>query len=220
MKDVVLFGNRAISRTTYHDLVLYSQREVAGFCVDRDYLDEETLFGLPVVPFDEVELVFPADQYDMLIAVGYVAMNALRAERYVQAKDKGYELINFISPHAVMYPGVVTGDNCQISHNCTIFPDVRLGDDVTIGANSVVGHDVVVGDHCFISCGATICGSVTIGPRCFLGANATIRNHVQVAEESVVGAGALVLEDTERCSVHMGQAGDVLPISSRDLSIR
>lgn len=220
MKPVVLFGNRAIAHTTYHDLVLHSQRAVVGFCVDRDYLDEETLFGRPIVPFDEVELKFSPDRHDMLIAIGYVAMNKLRAERCSQAKEKGYQLASFVSPHAVVYPGLTIGDNCQISHNCTVFQDVAIGHDVTIGANSVIGHDVVVGDHCFISSGVTVSGSVTIGSHCFVGNNATIRNRVHVADETVVGAGALVLEDTEPCSVYMGQAGEVLPISSRDLSIQ
>lgn len=215
-----MFGNGAIAHTTYYDLKLYSEYEVAGFAVDREYRHEEALFGLPVVSFDEIESSFPPDEFDMLIAVGYVTMNRLRAARYAQAKEKGYRLVNFVSPNAVMYPGLTLGDNCQISHNCTIFQDVTIGNDVTVGANSVIGHDVVIGDHCFIGSAVAISGGVTVGPYCFLGGNATIRNRIHVAEESVVGAGALVLEDTERCSVYLGQPGEVLPITSRELSVQ
>ena len=143
MKKVVLFGNGAVAHTTYHDLSLCSSEyEVAGFSVDADYLHERTLFGLPVVPFGQVQSVFPPDQCDMLVAIGYTATNRLRAERYLQAKEKGYRLVNFVSPNTVIYPGLEIGDNCHISHNCTIFQDVRIGNNVTVGANSVIGHDV------------------------------------------------------------------------------
>jgi sugar O-acyltransferase (sialic acid O-acetyltransferase NeuD family) len=200
--------------------VRYSQYEVGGFCVDREFLHEETLLGLPVAPFDEVESIFPPSQFDMLIAIGYVAMNRLRAQRYAQAKEKRYRLVNFVSPNTIIYPGMTMGDNCQISHNCTIFQDVTLGNDVTIGANSVIGHDVVIGDHCFISSAVAIAGGVTIEPYCFVGTNATVRNRITIATESVIGAGAVLLEDTEPCSVHVGQAAEVLPITSRELSVQ
>lgn len=221
MTRLVLFGNGAVARTAYHDFTLYSSEyDVAGFSVNPDYLHEKTLLGLPVVPFDRVESVFPPDQFDMLIAVGYVATNRLRAERYSQAKEKGYRLVNFISPNAVTYPGLEIGDNCQISHNCTIFQGVRIGNDVMIGANSVIGHDVVIEDHCYLSSSVAISGSVTVGSYCFFGTNSTIRNRVHVAPETVVGAGAVVLEDTEECSVCMGRCAEILPITSRELPIQ
>lgn len=221
MRKVVLFGNGSVSHTTYHDLTLYSSEyEVAGFSVDSHYLREKALFGLPVVSFDEIESAFPPERFDMLVAVGYVATNRLRAERYAQAKEKGYHLVSFISPNTVTYPGLEVGDNCQISHNCTVFQGVKIGNDVTIGANSVIGHDVVIHDHCYLASSVAISGGVTVGPYCFLGTNSTIRNRINVARETVVGAGAVVLEDTEECSVCMGQCAEVLPISSRELSIQ
>ena len=211
----------AVAHTTYHDLSLCSSEyEVAGFSVDADHLQERTSFGLPVVPFDHVQSVFPPDRFDMLVAVGYTATNKLRAERYAQAKEKGYRLVNFVSPNTVIYPGLVIGDNCHISHNCTIFQGVRIGNNVTVGANSVIGHDVSIDDHCFLASGVAIAGGVTVGPYCFLGTNATLRNRIHVESECVVGAGAVVLEDTDKCSVYLGQCAQVLPISSRELSIQ
>jgi len=221
MKKVVLFGDGAVAHTTYHDLSLCSSEyEVVGFTVDADHIQEETLFGLPVMPFAQVQSVFPPEKCHMLVAIGYAATNRLRAERYVQAKEKGYRLVNFISPNTVIYPGLEIGDNCHISHNCTIFQGVRIGNNVTVGANSVIGHDVVIHDHCFIASAVAIAGGVTVGPYCFLGTNATIRNRIHLASESVVGAGALVLEDTDKCSVCLGQCAQVLPITSRELSIQ
>lgn len=218
MEKVILFGNKSAAREAYNDLAYYSDHKVVGFTVDRDYIDEERLFTLPVVPFDTVASVFPPDQYRMLIAVGYVAVNKLRAERYLQAKTMGYQLISFLSPRATTYPGLAIGDNCRISHNCVVFQDVKIGNDVAIGAGSTIGHDVSIGDHCFLSSGVGVSGGVTVGPYCFLGTNATIRNRIRIGRECVIGAGALVLEDLEDRSVCLGTAAELLPISSERLS--
>jgi sugar O-acyltransferase (sialic acid O-acetyltransferase NeuD family) len=215
---VVLFGNKSAARETYNDLTHFSDHEVVGFTVDREYLEEDTLFALPVVPFDEVASVFPPDRYQMLIAVGYVAVNRLRAERYLQAKSKGYQLLSFVSPRATTYPGLDLGDNCRISHNCVIFQDAKIGNDVAIGAGTTIGHEVTIGDHCFLSSGVGVSGGVTVGPYCFLGTNATIRNRIHIGRECVIGAGALVLEDVADRSVCLGTAAELLPISSEKLS--
>jgi len=218
MGKVVLFGNKSAAREAYNDLAYFSGHEVVGFTVDRGYLDEEVLYALPVVPFDEVVRAFPPPQYQMLIAVGYTSVNRLRAERYAQAKDMGYELISFVSPRATTYPGLQTGDNCRISHNAVIFQDVKIGNDVAIGAGTMIGHDVTIGDHCFLSSGVGLSGGVTVGPYCFMGTNATIRNRIQIGRECVIGAGALVLEDLADRSVCLGTAAELLPISSERLS--
>jgi sugar O-acyltransferase (sialic acid O-acetyltransferase NeuD family) len=218
MAKVILFGNRSEARTTYHDFTHFSEHEVAGFTVDREYLDEDTLFQLPVVPFDEVTSVFPPGAYQMFIAVGYVAVNRLRADRYAQARQMGYSLVSFVSPSVTLYPQVSIGDNCRISHNCVVFPDTRISNDVAIGAGCIVGHNVTIGEHCFLSSGVGVSGGVTIGPYCFLGTNATVRNRIHIGRECVIGAGAVVLEDLEDQCVCLGSAADLLPISSEKLS--
>ena len=219
MSKVVLFGNKSEACTAYHDLKHFSDHEIAGFTVDREYIDQDTLFDLPVVPFDDVVSVFPCDEHTMLIAVGYVRGNTLRAQRYSQAKDWGYGLINFISPKAIIYPGLEIGSNCRISHNSVIFQDVRIGDDVSIGAGCLIGHDVVIGNHCFLGSGVGVSGGVTVGSYSFFGTNATIRNRIAIGSRCVVGAGALVLEDLEDETVCLGRAADILPISSSELSL-
>jgi sugar O-acyltransferase (sialic acid O-acetyltransferase NeuD family) len=218
VEKVVLFGNKSMAREAYNDLAYYSDHQVVGFTVDREYIEKDRLYNLPVVPFDEVASVFPPDHYRMLIAVGYVAVNKLRAERYLQAKNMGYQFITFVSPRAITYPGLGIGDNCQISPGCVISPDVMIGNDVSIGPGSMISHDVSIGDHCFLSSGVAVSGGVTIGPYCLLGTNATIRNRIRIGRGCVIGAGALVLEDLEDKSVCLGPAAELLPISSEKLS--
>src|SRR4030065_564530 len=90
--------------------------------------------------------------------------NGQPAEKYYQAKEKGYELISYVSPHAVTWPGLVIGDNCFIGDYSVISPFVEIGNNIQICSGSNVGHHCVIKDHCFISPGAVILGSATIEP--------------------------------------------------------
>lgn len=219
MKQLVLFGNGSVAEATYLLLTHDSPYDVAAFTVDRDYIGEEALLGLPLVPFDEVAGHFPPDEYDMHIAVGHVHVNQVRAERYAQARAMGYKLVTYISRRATTWPGLVIGDNCKVGPNATINPFARLGNDVRVGSGSNIGHHSVIGDHCSLSSNVSIAGNVTVGPYCVIGANATIRDRVTIAQECVIGAGAVILADTKPREVYLGQPADLLPISSDRLPL-
>lgn len=219
MEKVILFGNQSIARETFYCLKYHSDYEVVGFTVDREYLEADSLFQLPVIPFDDVETVFPPDKHKMLIAIGYVQNNKIRQDRYFRSKEMGYQLINFISPKAIIYPETRLGDNCFIGHCTAISATAKVGNNVIIETGCTIGHDVIVGDHCFFSAGVLVAGGVSIGSNSYLGVNSTIRNRVSIGKECVIGAGAIILEDTEDRSVYLGEPATLLPISSDKLPL-
>jgi sugar O-acyltransferase (sialic acid O-acetyltransferase NeuD family) len=155
----------------------------------------------------------------MLISIGYVGINKLRAERYFQAKEMGYRLISQVSPKVITWSELVVGDNCLIGPNTVISPSANIGRNVLIGACCTIAHDVAIQDHCFLSDGVAVSGSVNVGEYCFLGTNSTIRNKVTIARGCVIGAGAVILEDTEERGVYMGKMADQLPITSDKLPL-
>lgn len=219
MEKVILFGNESTAREIFFCLKYYSDNEVVGFTVDREYLGSESLFQLPVIPFDIVETAFPPNKHKMLIAVGYVQNNKIRKERYFRSKEMGYQLINFTSPKSIVYPGTIEGDNCTIGHYSVISPGCKIGNNVVIANGCMIGHDVIIGDHCFLSNGVSVSGGVSIGPCSYLGTNSTIRNKVSIGKECVIGAGAIILENTEDRSVYLGEPATKLPISSDELPL-
>lgn len=220
MDKIILYGNGSAARVAYYNFQYDSHYQVAGFTVDSQYLKEQELFGLPVVPFDQVHTVFPADEYGMHIAVGYLGVNQVRAARFQQARELGYRLVNFISSGAVIGEDVEIGENCSIGVNTVVHPFVKIGDNVFIGANSFVGHDSIIEDHCYISDCVTIAGSVKVEPYCFLGIKSTIRNKVRLARSCVVGTGALILQDTNEKEVYLGKPADLLTITSDELPVQ
>lgn len=219
MDKIIIYGNESVAREVFYYLKYFSDYEVVGFTVDREYVKSDTLIKLPVVPFDTVITAFPPDRHKMLIAVGYVQNNKIRKEKYYRSIEMGYQLINFISPKSIVYPETAVGDNCIIGHYAVISTDVKIGNNVIIGPSCIIGHDVIIGDHCFLSSGVSIAGSVSIGSRSYLGTKSTIRNKVSIGKECVIGAGAIMLENAEDRSVYLGAPATLLTISSDKLPL-
>jgi sugar O-acyltransferase (sialic acid O-acetyltransferase NeuD family) len=218
MQEVILFGNGQMASMICFYLRHDSRFEVTGFTVDGEHIKEETLLGLPVIPFEEVERRYPPGEFDMSIPISYRKVNQLRAEKYHAAKAKGYRLINYISSKATTWPGLVIGDNCIILEGCIVQPFAEIGNNVIMGCGSLVGHDCVIGDHCFLAPGAVTLGYVRVGPYCFLGANSTIRDGIIVARDCLIGAGVNISRNTEERQVFIG--GGTEPLSKRSDELR
>jgi len=210
VKKIVLFGNSLYAESVYFSIRYDSSFEVVGYTVDQAYIGQDTLSGLPVVPFEQVESIFPPTDHGMFLALSYQQLNRLRENKYYQAKAKGYELITYFSTKALTWPGLKIGDNCIVSEFTTVGPRVEIGNNVTVGPNVVVGHHAVVKDHCFISAGAVILGNVSVGPYCLIGANATIKEGVTIAGECIIGSGVTITDDTREKGVYLGSPPELL----------
>lgn len=219
MDKVIIFGNGPVARNAYLKLTHDSPYRVAAFTIDPAYLSEETLCGLPVVPFPDVAALYPPEEYRMLIGVGYVKLNRIRAARFEQSRAMGYRLLSHVSSSAMVGPETTMGENCMVNAQSMISSQVQIGNNVIIGAGSFIGHDTVIKDHCFIGDRVAIAGGVAIEPYSFVGIGSIIRNKVTIARECIIGAGALILQDTKPNEVYMGRAADLLPIPSNQLSL-
>jgi len=217
MAKVIIFGTTEMAELNHFYLTHDTAHEVVAFTVNQDYIKEETFHELPVVPFEEVESIYPPSDYKMRVAILFGRVNKNRAEKYYEAKAKGYELMNYISSKAITWPGLVIGDNCWISENALCQPFAKVGSNVTIMNSSSIGHHSVIGDHCFFSSHVAVLGGAKVGAHCFLGANSTVRNDITIGRESVIGAGALILENTREKSVYRGNPAVPVPIPSDKL---
>jgi sugar O-acyltransferase (sialic acid O-acetyltransferase NeuD family) len=217
MEKVVIFGNSVFAEHIYAFLTHDSPYEVAAFTVDRKYITEEKLFGLPIVPFETVETAFPPAEYKMSVPLSFQRVNRLREEKYIQAKAKGYQLITHLSSTATSYPGLVVGDNCIIMEKAIIGPFAEIGNNVIVASGAIIGHHAVLQDHCFIAPGAVLLGGVTVEKYSFIGANATIKEEVTVASECLVGSGVSITRNTQEKGVYINPPADLYPRRSDEL---
>ncbi len=204
--QVVIYGLGKFAQVAMHYLKCDSPYEVVAFTVDRAYIDGNNAFGLPVVPFEDMNSTYPPDRYLMLVAIGYSDGNRLRAAKYDEAKAKGYRLITYVNSRATIWGEVEIGDNCFIFENQTIQPFVKIGNDVVMWSGNHIGHHSTIGDHCFISSHVVVSGGATIGPYSFLGVNSCVRDGIHIAKGSTVGMGAIVVKDTVENGVYVGVA--------------
>jgi sugar O-acyltransferase (sialic acid O-acetyltransferase NeuD family) len=195
MKPLVIFGAGELAEVAHFYFTRDARAPVASFTVDAAYLKERRFCGLPVVAFEELAAAFPADGYDVFVALSYARINALRAEKCAAAKALGYGLRTYVSSRATVWEGFEPGENCFILEDNTIQPFVRIAANVTLWSGNHIGHHAALGPNCFVTSQVVISGGVQVGENAFIGVNATLRDHVKIGARSVIGAGSLVLED-------------------------
>lgn len=204
-KELILFGTGDIAELAHFYFTRDTALKVAGFAVDAAYLKAPTFSGLPVVPFETIRVSHPPERYSMFIALSYSHLNAVRKEKFLRAKQLGYELVSYISSAATVLNEGRIGENCFVLEDNTIQPFVSIGNNVTLWSGNHIGHHSTIGDHTFIASHVVVSGGVQIGESCFIGVNATLRDHIQVGDLSVIGAGALILKDADAESLYIGE---------------
>lgn len=200
-KQIVIFGTSDLARLNYHYLMQDSAYEVAAFTVDLEHIANDVFMGLPLIPFETVEAEYPPDSYQLSILLSYRNLSRLRAQKFYEAKAKGYQLATFVSSKAALSPACEIGENCFIYEHTVIQPEAKIGDNVVLSPGTVVGHNSRIEDHCFCGAYATILANVTIGQSCFLGTNSTVTNNVTIGRESILGACSLISKNLDEKSV-------------------
>jgi len=216
-KKLVVFGSGAIAELAHYYFTNDSDYEIVAFTVDGEYIEDPTLCGLPVVPFEEVAELYPPADHDFFVALSYARVNAVRKEKYLKAKELGYHLTSYISSHATVLNDGKIGENCFIFEDNTVQPFVTIGNNVTLWSGNHIGHHSTIKDHTFIASHVVVSGGVVIGEQCFLGVNATLRDHITIGDRAVIGAGVLLLSDAAEDSVYRGAATEPSVRSSSEL---
>ena len=216
-KKLIIFGAGELAEVASYYFSNDTEREIACFSIDGDYINEDTFSGHPVVPFEEVAKVYPSSEYDLFVAVGYSGINKLRQEKCLASANKGYELASYVSSKATVFSNLVHGWNCFILEDNTIQPFARIGNGVTLWSGNHIGHHSTIADFSFISSHVVISGGVTIGERSFIGVNATLNDHITIGKRCVVGSGALVTRYLEDESVIASKPSELSKIRSSRL---
>src|SRR5688572_3536036 len=218
MKDrnLIIVGDSAFAEVAYEYFTHDSPYRVVAFSVERAYQTKTELFGLPVVPFEELTEHFDPAEHDFYAALVYTQMNRLRTRLYVETKRKGYHPASYVSSRAFVWPNVTLGEHCFIFEYNTIQPFVRIGDNVVLWSGNHIGHHSEVKDNSFMSSHVVVSGFCTVGRNCFIGVNATFGNNLEVGDDCLVGAGALIARDVPEDTLIKGNlASGTLGVRAR-----
>lgn len=203
MSRIVIFGVGRGANVATRYLRDDSPHEVVAYTVDDAYADRKEFMGRPVIPFSRIETEVPPGESQMFVPLGFQGMNALRAEKFAEAKKKGYSLASYVSSRVSAWEMPKVGENCFILEGNVFNYDVTVGDDVVMWSANHVGDLSVIEDHVWLSSHVVLSGEVTVGAYSFLGVNATVSNHVRVGPRCYIGANTLIAQDSAPDSVYV-----------------
>ena len=193
-KPIVVFGTGAPAQLAVEYFRTDSSREVAGLTVDNEFRIANKMWGLPLVPYEDIVGEYPPSEFDLFVAIGYSGRNRIRREKFLDAANRGYAFATYVSSRATILTETI-GQNCFILEDNTVQPFSSIGDNTTLWSGNHIGHHSSIGDHVFVTSHVVVSGNCHIGDSCFLGVNATVRDGISIGPEAIVGAGSLVMRD-------------------------
>ncbi|NCY20343.1 acetyltransferase [bacterium] len=208
-KEIVIFGSSEIASLARYYFEHDSDFKVVAFTVDDSYVSENSLEGVPVVPFSETCIKYPPSSFGMHVALSYRGLNKLRQEKYAQGKRAGYEMVTYINSHLSSWPDLQIGENCFILENQTIQPTVKIGHNVVLWSGNHLGHGSQIGSHTYLASHVVIAGHCKIGERCFLGINCSVKDFTEIGDDCFVGMNAAVTKSLPDGSVALGQPAEI-----------
>nr|WP_319374587.1 acetyltransferase [uncultured Methanobacterium sp.] len=213
-KELIIVGDGEFAEIAYEYFTHDSEYDVKAFAVEKDYLEKNELFGLPVVPFEDLETIYDPSEYDVFVAITFTQLNRVRTRLYHEVKRKGFNVASYVSSHAFVWHNVKIGENCFIFENNVLQYHVELGNNIVLWSGNHVGHRAKIGDNCFVTSHVVISGYCDIGESSFLGVNSTLADFLKIGKDCIIGAGSNIVRDTEDAKVYVGNPAKPMEKSS------
>ncbi len=210
MKKIIVYGAGAYANVFYYEVKRTNIMEIVAFAVDSNYIQAQKDFlGIPLICFENCEVLYPPEEYDMMVLCGYTRMRDRKA-MFDKAKAKGYKLCNYISPDAYVEEGVQLGENNIIFSNAFIGHHGKMGDGNIVRQNVYLGHQFNLGNHIIISSGCTIGGNCKIGDMSFIALGAVVIDSISIGYECLIGAASNVVKNIDAFSKCVGNPARVI----------
>ena len=219
MKEIVIFGTGQTAEIVQCCFSRSNEYNIVAFTVHSKFFIEDKFLGLPVIPFEDVEKIYPASKYEMFIALSYDENNQLREKIYKEVKSNNYTLASYVSPESNLASDITYGDNCLILENNIIQPFANIGNNVFIWGGVSIGHHSVIEDHCWLTPGSSIGGNTKLGSGTFLGLNCSIGHLIEIGKNNFIGANALITKSTEDKCVYIAEETKKFILDSERFSL-
>jgi sugar O-acyltransferase (sialic acid O-acetyltransferase NeuD family) len=214
-RKLVIVGDSAFAEVACEYFACDSRYEVSGFAVEAAHLRRDRLLDRPVVAFERLADHFPPQTHEVHVAIVYSQLNRLRTRLMQAAKQAGYGLASFISPHAFIWRTAQLGEHCFIFENNVVQPFVRIGDNVVLWSGNHIGHHSRIGNNVFVSSHVVISGFCEVADNCFLGVNAAIGNNITIAKDCWIGPGVVISKDTKEGEIYRAPEAEIAKVDAR-----
>lgn len=196
MEKLFIMGAGQNAEVVHYYFTKAAHANIVGFVVDGEFLNEDSLFGLPVVDPDKAKKMWPPTEVGAFCAFSSRNQNRDRFEGVQRLTSWGYSLASFLHPSAHAYDGFVLQENVLILENNILQYGSTVGRNTFIWSSNHIGHHTRIDENVFIASEVVVSGDVSIGAFSFLGVNSTVTDGVNLAESTFVSAMGLVSRDT------------------------
>ncbi len=210
MENVIIFGTTDLAEVLIYHIQNDDRYSISAITVDGDYINKtkgdikerKILSNYPLVPFEDIVETYPPDKYSIFICIGYNNMNAGRKNVYDRIKSKGYKVLTYYHPSALVQSTDV-GDGSLFFENVVVGPFCKIGICNIFYPNAMLAHHSVAGNFNYFCSACMVAGNVFIGNNCFFGINSTIKDGIKIADKTLVGAGTYLPHDSEKGGVYV-----------------
>lgn len=187
--------------------LLRAMGESVSYCVGA--LDSpDNCLGVPILRGDENLSLLRSEGYSkVFVAIG---SNRLRERLGALCTGQGYQLVNAISPHAIISPSASLGRGVAVMAGAIINAESVIEDFAIVNTGATVDHDCRIGQAAHIAPQCALAGNVTVGNQSFLGVGCKVIPEINIGERVTVGAGAVVLCHVESDATAVGVPARVL----------
>jgi UDP-perosamine 4-acetyltransferase len=170
--------------------ILRAMGEEVDFCVGNE-ASPATCLGVSVLKGDaHLERLRERGYHRVFVAVG---SNAVRARLGEAVQRLGFELVNAISPQALISPTARIGKGVAVMAGAVINADSLIDDLVIVNTGATIDHDCHIGAAVHIAPQCGLAGNVTVGEGSFLGIGCKVIPRVSIGTGVTVGAGGVVV---------------------------
>jgi sugar O-acyltransferase (sialic acid O-acetyltransferase NeuD family) len=205
MTKVIIFGIRDLAELAHYYLSSDNEHKVVAFSVNQEYLLESHFYkGLPVIGFENIEKKYLPSDYMFFAPMTHSNYNKDREKIYNEIKNKGYKLISYVHPKAIVDSSVIIGDNCFILESAVIQPFVTVGNNNIIWSSTTISHHTKLHDNIFIAPSVSVSGNCVIESNCFLGIGCIVRDNITIKHGCYIAMGSCLTDNTLQNSFYKG----------------
>lgn len=187
--------------------LLLDMGESVAFCVASED-GPSVCGGIPVLRGDDHLLRLRREGFTKaFVAIG---SNEMRDHLAREVVGSGYNLVNAVSPHAIISPSARLGIGIAIMAGAVVNAEASISDMAIINTGATVDHDCVIGRAAHIGPQCGLAGNVEVGQRSLLGVGCSVIPQRKIGSNVTIGAGAVVVADIPDDSTVVGVPARIL----------
>lgn len=198
-KGIVIVGAGGHAKVCIE--LLQAMGEEVSYCIGNDDSVKECL-GLPVLQGNQtIQALYEEGYSRIFIAIG---LNSAREQLAALALAQGYQLVNAISPKAIISPSASIGRGVAIMASAVINAETTIDDLAIINTGATIDHDCRIGKAVHIAPQSALAGNVRIGAQSFLGLGSKVLPNLEIGEKTMIGAGSVVISNINSAATAVG----------------